>query len=175
SQLTSSTAGNGASLIARAVTVVNSVAEARLLSKLSPSQFVMTSGYYTACDGGNAWYRFNQADASTTDDGAGTLVTTDGGRLSLLLSPEMNARQCGAKGDNSTIDRLRIQAGLDYCQAKGWKSFDISNGIFITEQSILIPPNMKVHGNGTVKAAQSGFNGVITAPFDGPGGAFTRP
>lgn len=174
-QLSSTAAGNGASLVARSLTVVNSVAEARLLSKLSPSQFVMTTGYYAAGDGGNAWYRFNQADGSTPDDGAGTLVTADGGRLNILQSPEMNARQCGAKGDNSTVDRLRIQAGIDYAVSKGWKTFAINDGIFILEQSLLTSPNLKLHGNGTLKAAQTGFTGVINAPFSAPGAAFTRP
>lgn len=154
--------------------VVNNVAAIRAKSKFLFNE-ISSRGYYNINDGGRADYYLDSTDTTSADNGVSILVTFDGGRVKIKHNGEINAKQAGARGDNTTIDRARLQAGLDACEALGLHAFRIDNGTYVVDQSVIIPPKMKVYGNGTIKAAQSGYVGVLVAPFDAPGGAFTRP
>jgi len=74
---------------------------------------VMTRGYYTAGDGGSAFYRYVSGDATATN----TVTVFEGasGRYFLVSFGTITAKQAGAVGDGVANDHNALQNLLNSC------------------------------------------------------------
>lgn len=94
------------------ISVVNSIASLRLLSKLTNTQSLVT-GYYTQSDGGGGIYNFIASDTTSADNGGTIIVASDGGRWYLQNTGTVSVKQFGAKGDNTTNDAAAFQNAIN--------------------------------------------------------------
>ena len=118
--------------------IVTNVAALRALSQTTPAPIIMTTGYYTAGDGGGAFYAY--ASGSGLTDNGGTAILDANSHVYLLVnSQQLDARQFGAKGDGVTDDSVRLKALFDFVN-----TFAYPGGVFATQ----IP----IDGRGVVYA-----------------------
>lgn len=110
----------GSALVGRGFQVVNTVAEAVLLSKNSPSKNVFILGYSVAGDGGGGPHIIKTTGVA---NGGTVHAMNDGGFLHLCQSSPPTLKQWGCKGDGVTDDTARflacVSSGLDFHIPKG--------------------------------------------------------
>lgn len=118
----------------------------RGVSKASHN-FVRTSGYYAAGDGGDSLYYCDLTDTTSADNGGSIIVAGDNGRWKFVDSAEMDFRQWGAKGDGSTDDFSTIQNALTSAPAgTKWK---VSTGVFSLSATLsILKNNIQIEGTG---------------------------
>lgn len=109
--------------------VVDSIASLRALDKTKNTRAFVT-GYYAAGDGGGGPVWLDSADTTSADDGVLVFVGSDGGRWKRTWDGVLNLKQAGAKGDNTTDDKLACQAAAAAIRAKGGGTLVIADGTF---------------------------------------------
>lgn len=114
--LATSAAGKGVDIVANATRIVDSIAAARLLS-IDGAKWITVSSYYGGSNDILSFYRVDQLDITTPDDGVTCLEMIDGGRLKLNHNGSIDIRQAGAIGSwNGTTgadDTEAIQRAVD--------------------------------------------------------------
>lgn len=130
-------AAKGSSLVGRGVQVVNSVAELRLLSKVSPAKTAFTLGHAYPGDGGDGWYRYDSSDTTSADNNGSIIQCADGARRKLVTDSAYNVRQFGATGDGATDDTVSIQKCITAAMTDR-KSVFLPAGNYKTISSLLI-------------------------------------
>ena len=105
----------------------------------------ITSGYFSAGDGGGAEYLVKTVAAyGGTPDGYGDHATDDGNFVLVLQETKPNFRQFGAVGDGTTDDALPLQAAFVY-----GVSLYPTKGEFITHSELSISSVLSIIGNST--------------------------
>jgi hypothetical protein len=76
---------------------------------------IMTRGYYTSGDGGNALFYYDAS--STLPDNSGSIIAPNSGtgRYLMIHDSTIKVDTFGARGDASNNDAPEIQAAIDYC------------------------------------------------------------
>ena len=149
--LFSSTAGKGATLVPKAVLVVDNITALRALLKTSAANRAITMGYTTAGDGGHGVYRYDSTDTTTADNGGSVIVASDGGRWKLLVGDSISVMQFGAKGDGATDDSAAVQAAHDWSKLNGFPAVDFKPGAtYLLNTTINWSPYVRARAAGEV-------------------------
>lgn len=108
----------------------------------------ITSGYYTANDGGGGTYIVRAKTAEDVEDG-GSLHFLQNNLVAELVATRANVKQFGAYGDNIHDDTVAIQRAVDYCAAKHGGVVFCPEGEYKTTDTININTSyVKVDGAG---------------------------
>lgn len=136
-----------------------SVADMKLAQNLVNGSTVETYGFYNINDGGGAKYLIREITnedivdetliIEITGDPTNTLIAE------LILEPEMNVKQFGCLGDNTTDDTTKFNIALENCN-----KLTIPNGTYLIER-FLPKVNQTIVGDGTPKLKLTG----TTAPL----------
>ena len=118
---------------------VNNLTELKQ-SNLSAGKTIHTNGYYNANDGGEGYYRIEAKSNQTIDNGRYVLL--DNGLVASLIAIDntYNAKQFGAKGDNSTDDTTAITNAIN-CMNEA--NVYIPSGTYMISSRVSIPSNPK--------------------------------
>lgn len=143
---------NGASMVANASQVVDSITKLRSLRKSSPSKFARTTGYHAPEDGGAAFYYLDESDTTSADNGVTVIVASDGGRWKLNHNGSINVRQAGARGDGSD-DIVALQRATD-ALSPGLRL--VAEGEFTTSEELWIRKSNVVYDFRAAKFIQTG-------------------
>ncbi|AHI63748.1 hypothetical protein [Burkholderia thailandensis] len=109
---------------------VDSIAAARALPALRYGH-VKLNGYFTKGDGGGgAEYYYDPTDLSTPDDGFSCYHAADGGRMKIVPTAFINAKQAGCRADatfsvcgTGTDDTAAAQTYLTWCNANARRAY----------------------------------------------------
>jgi len=108
----------------------------------------ITSGYYSANDGGGGNYIVRAKTAEDVEDG-GSLHFLQNNLVAELVATRANVKQFGAYGDNIHDDTVAIQRAVDYCAAKHGGVVFCPEGEYKTTDTININTSyVKVDGAG---------------------------
>ena len=119
SDLASTSAGKGASMVYGVGRMVASIAALRLLLKTGSTHAFIT-GYYAAGDGGGGHYYCDAADTTSADNGITVIVAADGGRWKLAITGMVSIRQCGVNPSQPrATNSARLQAAIDWASPIG--------------------------------------------------------
>jgi len=131
--------------------------------------YAQTMGYSTAKDGGHGFYYFVNGDATTADDATVIADDAGAGRWFLLPGDNINVKQFGAKGDDSTDDSPAIVAAIDYiCNGNNPKTLHFPDGTYLFNT-----PKGSQFGSGTDRSITMTFSAsaTIKRSTDGPEGS----
>ena len=136
----------------------DSVAE-MVATNLSNGSFAITTGYYTANDGGGGEYNIVN-DNTLTADGGSIINLTNGLKAVLIIKNDtINVKQFGAVGDGTTNDTVAIQNALKFREDTYIKVLFNENEIYCAKEEIHIYSNTDiVLNNSTIKSIYSGDN-----------------
>lgn len=143
--------------------VVDNVAALKALPVLSVTdgQLYITRGYYSDNDGGQGTYIYDSTSAATDNGGTVIAPTSGSGRFLLQYSGELNVKQFGAKGDNSTNDSSAVQAAVTAVPANGTLRF--SSGVYLCSSTIAISKsNILIKGESCEIKANTTDQTVVT-------------
>lgn len=157
-------AAGGASLIAGAMRVTDSIAALRSLKKTDKATNAFVTGYYAAYDGGGGAYRLDPSDGLSADNGGSIIVATDGGRWKLITSGTVSVKQFGAKGDGVNNDAPAVQLLIDALPAKGGAVFFPPGNYSIGSTIALRNIPMDVYGDGQASRLFGSVNPLIAYP-----------
>ncbi|MBB3841137.1 hypothetical protein FHS57_005158 [Runella defluvii] len=148
-------------------TVVNVAA---LRTRVGTSgEMIQTSGYYTANDGGGAFYIWNNTNTET--DNSGSVIQVAGqltGRWMLLHYGYVDARQFGVKNDMITDNYVQLQRAIDFVKSQG-KVLQLPNKVISFSQKLqigTISPSSLPYGESsfTIRGVGPALNPGATAP-----------
>lgn len=124
---------------------VDTIAQLKLIDGANVDRLNVL-GYYAKGDGGGGLFYWD--GASTEADNGGTIIQAIGiatGRWKRVYSGAINAKWFGAKGDGVTDDTVAIQNAVN---ASVNSSLYISSGNYLIIESIKVPSNTKISGDG---------------------------
>lgn len=138
---------------------VTSIASMKALtvSLLRNGQTILTSGYYTAGDGGSGVYQYDSASAASDDGGAVIAPTAGSGRFLLINAVHANVKQYGAKGDGATDDTASFLSALAICNGGSGRLF-IPRGTYSLNGTLA--SDCDIDHDGATLSWVSGFSGV---------------
>ena len=123
----------------------NSVSEMKLAENLVNGSKCATLGYYTANDGGNAFYKIRNVTNEDVVNEMDIIALYDNSLVAeLIIDDAVNIKQLGAKGDD-TFDNTTI---LNY--ALTLLNVYIPNGIFKITDELTVPNYTNIYGNGNL-------------------------
>lgn len=126
-------------------------------TNLINGQYVKTIGFYNDNDNGGATYRVKTLTSYDTIDEITIIALNDPTLIAeLIITNQMNVKQFGAKGDNTTDDTSSIQKAFDNC-----KNIIINNGTYLINAGTSIKPNSNTNIeilNATLKAIPNNLN-----------------
>lgn len=121
------------------VNVYNNVAEMKQSTRLKAGMAAKTLGYYSANDGGGAYYVIREKVDGDVDDGGSIHELASGLVAELIIeNGTVNVKQFGAKGDGATDDTVAIQSAIDYSFKHNFPKIIVSNGTFLLTDSLKI-------------------------------------
>lgn len=137
--------------------IVDNIAQLRALDH-TVNRNALTRGYYADGDKGAGRYYYDSTDTASPDNGGTVIVATDNARWKLIWSEQLNVRQFGAKGDNVTDDKAKIQAAIDAIAATG-------GIVFFPAGQYVINSGIEVLANGVTLQGASMYASQIIAGF----------
>lgn len=152
----------GSAMVGRSEQIVDSIASLKLLLKTSASQYAVTTGYYTAGDGGGGKYRLDLSDTTSADNLGTIIVAADGGRWKLINDGTVSIKQFGAKGDWDGITGANDTPAFAAAVASGVSTIKIpsTDNAYQLTSVINITRAVVFKGEGVVPyTALSGVNG----------------
>jgi hypothetical protein len=112
----------------------------------------ITSGYYSANDGGGGNYIVRAKTAEDVEDN-GSIHFLQNNLVAELVATRANVKQFGAKGDNTHDDTVAIQTAVDYCTGRAGGTVYFPEGDYKVSDTICInASNIKVAGAGKCRA-----------------------
>lgn len=112
----------------------------------------ITSGYYSANDGGGGNYIVRTKTAEDVEDN-GSIHFLQNNLVAELVATRANVKQFGAKGDNTHDDTVAIQTAVDYCTGRAGGTVYFPEGDYKVSDTICInASNIKVAGAGKCRA-----------------------
>lgn len=127
-------------------------------SDLAAGSFCQTKGYYEPGDGGQSMYQI------TSEKPNEYFEKLDNGLYAKLLpQEELNVKQFGAKADNNTDDSFAIQTAISQAVKLFPKvnTVALPGGTYKTENTIIVPPYIKLKASGLVTMIANFDNPVI--------------
>lgn len=123
--------------------------KALLVSGLNGRQ-VNVAGYYTPGDGGGGLFAFSSTSVATPNGGTVIAPTVGSGNWLRSASPlQVNIRQFGAKGDNSTNDTAAIAVAFVYALATPGSFVYVPPGTYLTDTiSFTGAAGLTIYGDG---------------------------
>lgn len=141
-----------------------SVADMKDGSNLVDGSYAKTTGYYSNNDGGAGNYRIRTRTFDDVDDGGSVIIMTDNTLVAeLIVDNNINIRQFGAKGDDSTDDTTSIQNAINYAQTNEKELF-INSGTYLVD-GLTISNTITVKGesyNAVLKAIDTATSDILT-------------
>lgn len=149
----------------RGILAYDTVADLKNANNVVVGSFVETLGYYTKGDSGSAKYKIRKVTNDDVIDEATLIeITSDPANelvAELVLSDEMNTKQFGLKGDNSTDETTNFTTALNAC-----KKLNILAGTYIIDR-FLLDEYHEVEGIGDVTIKTKGTAPqVVFSSFD---------
>lgn len=89
------------------------VADMKAMQFISPGDTVITKGYYSSGDGGEAVYHIRAATAQDTNNG-GSIILFNNLAAELVNNGRVSVKQFGAMGDGVTDDTAAVMAAATY-------------------------------------------------------------
>lgn len=136
------------------ITKITNIAQLRT-RKGTTNALVSTLGYYTASDGGENTFQWN--NSSVLSDNGGSVIAVTGvatGRW-ISVSSTVNLRQFGAKGDGTTNDTTAVAAAIATT-----KPVFIPTGTYILTSNLVLNSNQQLYGEGTGSVLKAGADGL---------------
>jgi len=136
------------------ITKITNIAQLRA-RKGTANALVSTLGYYTASDGGENTFQWN--NSSVLSDNGGTIIAVTGvatGRW-ISTSSTVNLKQFGAKGDGTTNDTAAVAAAIATT-----KPVFIPTGTYILTSNLVLNSNQQLYGEGTGSILKAGADGL---------------
>ena len=124
-----------------AIWCFDTVADMKVATNLIAGSYARTLGYYSVNDGGGALYHIVNVISSSEHQ-----ETLNNGLYATLIGKEIDIRQLGAKGDNSTDDSSVLQEAINK-----YDHININDGTYIINDIIELRDNIIIKGNGTLK------------------------
>ena len=136
-------------LNANAVWGFDTVADMKASTNLIEGSFARTLGYYAKNDNGGGLYKIMTTDESADD---GSLILLNSGLKAQLITEynEINVRQFGAKGDDTTDDTVAIQKAIDYAQNNNY-TLIIPVGIYLVSH-LDVTNHIVIKGDDWIKS-----------------------
>lgn len=133
-----------------AIWCFDSVADLKTATNLIEGSYARTLGYYTANDGGGATYKIKSEAPSGYYENLNSGLYAE-----LIIEPNVNVNQFGAKGDGSTDDTQAISEALNRVD-----TIDFLNSTYIINDLETVH-DITIHGNGATLKWENDSNGVI--------------
>nr|DAX51619.1 MAG TPA: tail fiber protein [Caudoviricetes sp.] len=106
----------------------------------------ITSGYYSANDGGGGNYIVRAKTAEDVEDN-GSIHFLQHNLVAELINTQLNVKQWGAKGDNNVDDFVPIQKTIDFAASKKGGTVLIPKGTYRITSTLNVPPRVNILGN----------------------------
>ena len=121
----------------------NSVEEMKASNTLKTGALAKTLGFYTAGDGGGAYYVItNDIDEDETDEDS-IIALQNELYAKLLIKDYINIKWFGAKGDGETDDTEALQKAINISS-----KVVIPKGVFVVSKSLSLKDNAVIYGIG---------------------------
>lgn len=135
-----------------ALWMFDNVASMKLATNFVDGSFAKTLGFYARDDKGGATYKIRSKTAGDTADEMTLIALADTTLIAeLVLTPCMNVKQFGAKGDGVADDTAKIQAALDNSS-----TVSVPEGTYMVNAVTHIIPNSNnkiiLDNDATIKA-----------------------
>lgn len=145
-----------------------SVASMKAAENLVEGSTIETYGFYSTGDGGGAKYIIRTVTNEDTVDEMTIFALTNFPTLiaQLIIEPQMNVLQFGAKGDNSNDDTNFITTAIEHVD-----DLLIPKGIYLTTSTISLPQNKTIKGENTESSIikYNGTGNALTIRYTGNG------
>lgn len=132
------------------------VASMQANKKLEKGMLLQTAGYYTAGDGGGAFYLVAEK---------GEVLLQNGLAAALVAGASVNYRMFGAAGDGKNDDGVQIKAAHEFANRQNIPVIN-PGGEFWLKQTVGIPVFTNVHWGQTVFHIDEQYNVKSTARFE---------
>lgn len=130
--------------------VFDTVADMKASTNLINGSYAQTLGYYAKNDGGGGLYYID--NTGTADEM--TIIAIDSLRAHLIYFNEINTKQCGLKGDNTTDETVKLN---NFFKIDSSVNKIVSKGVYLTSDTVFI---------GGIWRQNSGNNGSKKVVFD---------
>lgn len=122
----------------------NSIAEMKLATNLVNGSFMRTTGYYSNNDGGGAYYKARTVTNDDVVDDKFIIALYDNTLVAeLLFNNELNIKQIGAKGDDTTDDSGIVQYAINKLATNGGNLI-FPKATYLFNDTITLPDNNSV-------------------------------
>lgn len=138
------------------VNVYNNVAEMKQSTRLKAGMAAKTLGYYSANDGGGAYYTIREKADGDVDNGGSIHELANGLVAELIVeNGTVNVKQFGAKGDGVHDDTQAIQTAIDYARSvflinKTCAVVGMPAGTYKVTATITVPRYVSIKSLGSV-------------------------
>ena len=134
----------------KAILCFSSVANMKSATNVIEGSFLQTYGFYNIGDGGNAKYYVRQITNEDTVDDITIVGLTNFPTLiaELIIENEINVKQFGCKGDNTTNDGANLQKAFSFANTLH-KNIYFPQGQYLTQSKLYISSDLQINGGNS--------------------------
>ena len=139
--------------------VFNTVNDMINATNLISGSNVMTLGFYSLNDGGNALYKIREVTNDDTIDGMFIIYINENLVAELIYDKELNVKQIGCHGDNETDDSTNIQLAINKLSVTGG-TLVFPKSSYLLSSPLVVPDNNELI---VIEGNNSSFNVILNA------------